>query len=186
MSLSISERHSVSLFEMPQLLQMYLVSNHEEKWVFWVHSRRPGHFGLSQGIVGKNNRLVQRKNHLNGTKLDKVTRTLYIHFVLLTVKTCTVSSHIWRVTHNLLFYPQTDRYLQYPSIWGAKVSQRVIPSSGDEDGGEKDVSHLPVEEVLSVDRLWHQSGFGAACNITLRVLQNDSWNTTWSQVSGEM
>lgn len=48
--------------------EMYLISNYKEKWVVWVHSSRPGHFGPFQRIVGKNNRPVQRKNHLNQTK----------------------------------------------------------------------------------------------------------------------
>lgn len=69
-----------------------------------------------------------------------------------------------------LFYRQACFYLQYPSIWGTKVAQSVIPNSGDQESGEKDISHLPVEEVQSVVRLWHQSGFVSACVITFRAL----------------
>lgn len=60
-------------------------------------------------------------------------------------------------------------YLHDPSIWCTKVAQRVVPNSGDQDSCEQDIIHLPIEEVQSVVRLWHQSGFGDTVAI-FRVL----------------
>lgn len=68
------------------------------------------------------------------------------------------------------FHPLTCCYLQYPAIRCTKVAQCVVPNSSDEDSGEQDICHLPVEKVDSVVRLWHQSGLGGASVITFRAL----------------
>lgn len=83
----------------------------------------------------------------------------------------------------LLLHPEAFFfcYLQYSSIRCTKVTQRVISISGDEDGSEKDASHLPVEEVQSVERLRHQSGFVTACVITHITLHKQEKHT---QVKG--
>lgn len=50
------------------------------------------------------------------------------------------------------------------------MAQRVIPSGGDQDGGEKNIRHFPVEEVQPGVRLCHQSGFGMTLVLIFRAL----------------
>lgn len=56
----------------------YLISNHKEKWVVWVHSCSPGHLSPFQRVVSKNNWPVQRKNHLYQTKWEEEKNHLFI------------------------------------------------------------------------------------------------------------
>lgn len=56
------------------------------------------------------------------------------------------------------------------------MAQCVIPGGGDQDRGEKDISHFPVEEVQPVVRLCHQSGFGTARVLVFRALHTNSQN----------
>lgn len=50
------------------------------------------------------------------------------------------------------------------------MAQRVIAGGGDQEGGEKNISHFPVEEVQPVDRLCYLSGFGTTCVLVFRAL----------------
>lgn len=50
------------------------------------------------------------------------------------------------------------------------MAQCVIPGGGDQDGGEKNISHFTVEEVQPVVWLCHQSGFGMTCVLVFRAL----------------
>lgn len=67
------------------------------------------------------------------------------------------------------------------------MAQCVSFNSGDQDSGEQDISHLPVEEVYSVVGTWHQSGLGAACVISFRALgkwmKRTQRKTCWHLVS---
>lgn len=53
------------------------------------------------------------------------------------------------------------------------MAQCVIPSGGDQDGGEKNISHLPVEEVQPVVRLCHESGFGMTRVLIFQALHKN-------------
>lgn len=57
------------------------------------------------------------------------------------------------------------------------MAQRVIAGGGDQEGGEKNISHFPVEEVQPVDRLCYLSGFGTTCVLVFRALHKKTVRT---------
>lgn len=54
------------------------------------------------------------------------------------------------------------------------MTQGVIPGGGDQNGGEKNISHFAVKEVQPIVRLCHQSGFGMTCVLVFRALHKNS------------
>lgn len=56
------------------------------------------------------------------------------------------------------------------------MAQCVIAGGGDQEAGEKNISHFPVEEVQPGVRLCHQSGFGMTCDVVVRALHKNSQN----------
>lgn len=57
------------------------------------------------------------------------------------------------------------------------MAQGVVAISGDQNSGEKNIPHLPVEEVHPVVRLRHQGGLGFTCDVTFRALRSKERRT---------
>lgn len=153
----------------------YLVPHHKEERLLRVDGRRPGHLAASQGVVGENDGPVEGEDHLKGRggrekggvrkpegrrgfcPEDQVGLLLFIH--------------IFRTNAPDDRPGRRRPHLQDASVRGAEVAQRVVPGGGDQDGGEEDVPHFPVEEVQPVVGLSHQGGLGAARVLVLGALR---------------
>ena len=57
------------------------------------------------------------------------------------------------------------------------MGHSLVFYGSDQQRGEQDVCHLPVEEVHSVVGLWHHGGMVSACGVVLHAL------VTWSQAA---